>query len=452
MSNHAALGFSLKTYGLGSVLMRQVFEESTINGLVLSNRFVRSATWDGLAADDGSCTTRMISLVAELADGGVGLIITGHAYVHPSGQHAPWQLGIHKDEMVPGLQAMAAAVHERRGKIALQLGYGGAYLSKSRVRAMTVQHFRDIAGAFGEAAVRAKRAGFDGAQILAAQGFLLSQLLCPRYNDRTDAYGGSIENRARALVEVLAAIRNAVGPTYPVLAKLNVDDFVENGLTLEDSLRVGIMLEKEGIDAIELSGGLLNNPNLMVSRISTAADEAYFREEAKAFKGVIRVPLILVGGIRSFHVAMGIVEEGVADYVSMCRPFIREPGVINRWKSGDLRKAACISCNNCVEQAKKGEGVSCVPLEEAKSETFFPQLSEIIPASPPHPPGTSYRISIGIEQVASSFLPVIKVQMLYHGEVSERSPSFPLGAEDHIRVGKAIDHLLQQHLTRIAET
>jgi len=236
-----------------------------------------------------------------------------------------------------------------------------------------------------------------------------------------------------------------------VLAKLNVGDFVENGLSLEDSLRVGIMLEKEGIDAIELSGGLLNNPNLMKSRINSEADEAYFREEAKAFKEEISVSLILVGGIKSFHVAQGLVEQGVADYVSMCRPFIREPDLINRWISGDLRKAACTSCNNCVEQVKKGEGISCVPLEEGKNETFFPQLSEIIPASPPHPPGTRYKISIGIEQVGSSFLPVIKVQMIYHGEVSERSPSFPLGSEDHIRVGKAMNDLLQKHSTIITE-
>jgi 2,4-dienoyl-CoA reductase-like NADH-dependent reductase (Old Yellow Enzyme family) len=426
--------------------MKQLFEESRINDLVLPNRFVRSATWDGLATDDGSCTARMINLMADLAEGGVGLIITGHAYVHPHGQHSPWQLGVYKDELIQGLQAMAAAVHEKSGKIVMQLGYGGAYLSKSRVRALTVQQLRDIQEAFGQAALRAKKAGFDGVQIFAAHGFFLSQLLCPRYNDRTDAYGGSIENRARVLIEVLQHVRNAVGPNYPVLAKLNASDFVENGLTLEDSLRVAIMLEKEGIDAVELSGGLLNNPNLMKSRINTEQDEAYFREEARAFKRELRVPLILVGGIRSFPVVRKVLEEGVADYVSLCRPFIREPHLINRWKSGDLRKATCTSCNNCFEQARKGEGISCVPLEETKNETFFPQLSETIPASPPHPPGTGYRISIGVEQADSGFLPMIKVQMVFDGEVSERSPSFPLGTDDHLRVSKTINDLLQEHL------
>ena len=431
--------------------MKLVFEESVINGLELPNRFVRSATWDGLATEDGSCTTRMINLMAELADGGVGLIITGHAYVHPNGQHSPRQLGIYKDGLISGLQDLTAAVHERRGKIAVQLGYGGDYLSRSRVRGMTVQHFREISIAFGQAALRAKRAGFDGVQILAAHGFFLSQLLCPRYNDRTDSYGGSIENRARALMEVFEAIRNAVGPNYPVLAKLNVCDFVEDGLTLADSIRVGAMLEKEGIDAIELSGGILNNPNLMKRRINCEDDEAYFRDQAQIFKGEISVPLILVGGIKSFYVAKRLVEEGAADYVSMCRSFIREPDLVNRWKSGDLRKSACNSCNNCFEQVKKDEGISCVPLEEGKNETFFPQLSEIIPASPPFPPQTSYKISIGIEQVDTTFLPVIKVQMICRGEVSESSLSFPLGAEDHIRVSKAINDLQKKHSTIITE-
>jgi hypothetical protein len=150
-------------------------------------------------------------------------------------------------------------------------------------------------------------------------------------------------------------------------------------------------------------------------------------------------------------VAEGLVEEGVTDYVSMCRPFIREPDLIHRWKSGDLRKAACTSCNNCVEQVQKGEGISCVPLDQSMNETFFPQLSEIIPASPPHPGGTNYKLSLGIEQVGPNFLPVIKVQMIYPGEVSERSPSFPLGADDHIRVSKAINDLLQKHSTIITE-
>ncbi len=423
--------------------MSELFEKTEINGMSLSNRFIRSATWDGLAADDGACTQAVIDLMAGLSKGGVGMIITGHAYIHPHGQHQPWQLGIHRDELITDLRKMTGAVHENDGRIVLQLGYGGAYLSKSRVRQMTVQDIEQVVKAFGRAALRAKKAGFDGVQIFAAHGFFLSQLLCPRYNDRNDEYGGSIENRARVLLQVLQSVREAVGRDYPVLAKLNCRDFVENGLTLEDSVQVGLMFEQGGIDAIELSGGLLNNPNLMTDT-EAKADEVYFRKEARAFKEKIDVPLILVGGIRSFSTAESLLDENIADYISMCRPFIREPDLINRWKSGDHRKAVCISCNNCVEQAKNGNGIVCVPLEETAPQTFFPQVSEIIEASPPHPPGTGYQISVGLEERESNFMPVVKIQMVYDGIVTDTGPSFPLGSEDHDRVNKAIGELLEK--------
>jgi 2,4-dienoyl-CoA reductase-like NADH-dependent reductase (Old Yellow Enzyme family) len=425
--------------------MSHLFETSEINGMVLPNRFIRSATWDGLATDDGASTPQMVALLSNLAKGGVGLIITGHAYVHPHGQHQPWQLGIDREKLMPGLQSMADAIHENGGNIVIQLGYGGAYLSKSRLRNMTSQDIRTLVTSYGKAAERAKRAGFDGIQIFAAHGFFLSQMLCPRYNDRTDEYGGDIRNRARILLQVTQEIRNIVGPDYPVLVKLNCRDFVENGLTLEESIQVGAMLGEKGIDAIELSGGLLNNPNLMKAGIHIIEEEAYFQDDAKAFKKTIDVPLILVGGIRSYQTAERLINEGTADYISMCRPFISETDLINRWKAGDHNKSACISCNHCIEQTKKGEGICCVPLEKSAPEIFFPQVTRVVPASPPHDPGTAYQVSLGIEQRDADFIPVIKIQMLFNGEVLDRGPSFPLGSNDHETVNKAICDLLIKH-------
>lgn len=309
---------------------------------------------------------------------------------------------------------------------------------------MSIHDIQELVEAYAAAAMRAKKAGFDGVQILTAHGFFLSQLLCPRYNDRADAYGGDLTNRARALLEILRAIRNVVGRDYPVLAKLNCRDFVENGLTLDDSVQVGVMLEKGGIDAIELSGGLLNNPNIMGGEIESEAGKAYFQDEARIFKKKIRVPLILVGGIRSYNMAKRLFDEGVADYISMSRPFIREPGLIDRWKAGDLRDSSCISCNNCFEPIKKGEGVSCEPLKPGATETFFPQLSEIVSASPPHPPGAGYKISIGLEKWELSYVPVIKIQMVYDGKTSKLSPSFPLDSTDYQRVAEKVAELLEK--------
>jgi tRNA-dihydrouridine synthase len=243
-------------------------------------------------------------------------------------------------------------------------------------------------------------------------------------------------------LEVLAAVRQAVGPDYPVLVKLNAQDFVENGLILEDAIRVGVLLEKNSIDAIELSGGLLNNPNVLRTQIISYADEAYLQNEARAFKKEINVPLILVGGIRSYNVAVKLLDDGVADYISMCRPFICEPGLVNRWQSGNLAKAACISCNNCVEEGKSGRGISCIPKEEPKAETFFPQMMETIPASPPHPPNTNYRIAFGLEQVAVGFSPVVKIEMEYSGKVLSDPPYYPVDSDDYERVSSTIEEML----------
>lgn len=424
--------------------MNSLFEETEINGMVLPNRFIRSATWAGMADDDGAATSRLVNLMRDLAAGQVGLIITGHAYVRDDGQHAPWQLGIHRDALIPGLQDLTRAVHEQDGKIVAQLGYGGAYLSKSRAGRMSTDDFHALAQAFGQAALRARTAGFDGVQIFAAHGFFLSQMLCPRYNDRVDEYGGKIENRARALIEVLDAIRSAVGRDYPVLAKLNCRDFVENGLTLEESVKVAALLDSSGIDAIEISGGLLNNPNIMRSTIGSGDTLAYFQSEARVFKETVKVPLILVGGIRSFEAAEQLVGDGFADYISMSRPFIREPGLVKRWQSGDRREAFCISCDNCFDPIKKGEGVSCRPLEPEEAATFFPQLSEAVPAGPPHPAGSSYQVSIGLEDWSGSYVPVVKIQMLSNEEVIGQGISFPLESQDHQKVIEALADLLDK--------
>jgi 2,4-dienoyl-CoA reductase-like NADH-dependent reductase (Old Yellow Enzyme family) len=171
-------------------------------------------------------------------------------------------------------------------------------------------------------------------------------------------------------MEVLQEIRQTVGKNYPVLVKMNCQDFFENGLRPEDSLQVGAMLVENGIDAIELSGGVLVGGKLSPSRpgINSAEKEAYFRNEAKAFKEKLDVPLILVGGNRSFQVAERLVKDNIADYISMSRPLIREPDLINRWKAGDLRKAACVSDNMCFEPARKGRGIYCLTEERKRKK------------------------------------------------------------------------------------
>jgi 2,4-dienoyl-CoA reductase-like NADH-dependent reductase (Old Yellow Enzyme family) len=368
--------------------MTRLFEQTEINGMVLANRFVRSATWEGMAGEDGSVTPKLTDCMTNLAKGGIGLIVSSHTYVHRAGQAGPWQLGVYSDDLIPGLTIMADAVHKNNGKIVMQLAHAGFFanakltgqppfavsdvegIAKTPRKELTADDIGEIVQAFGKAAERAKKAGFDGVQIHSAHGYLLSQFLSPAFNRRNDKFGGAIENRALALVETLRAVRNNVGRNYPVLVKMNSGDFMENGLTLEDSIKVGKMLEEGGIDAIELSGGVLTGGKLSPSRMGIHSEdkEAYFRQEAKAFRDKVNVPLILVGGNRSYNMAEHIIFEGIADYISMSRPLIREPGLINRWKSGDFAKSACLSDNQCFGPAMAGEGIYCVTEKKEKAK------------------------------------------------------------------------------------
>jgi 2,4-dienoyl-CoA reductase-like NADH-dependent reductase (Old Yellow Enzyme family) len=367
--------------------MSKLFEPGTINGMELSNRFVRSATWEGMAAGDGAVTPKLIETTVALAKGGVGMIITGQAHVRPEGQAAPWQIGVYKDELIDGLREMAAAVHENGGKIVMQIAHAGNFaveqltglvpwvasdfegLAKTPRREMTVDDIRALTISFAEAAERAKAAGFDGLQIHCAHGYLLSQFLSPLYNRRMDDYGGPIENRARIHLGVLRAVRKAVGDDFPILAKFNCSDFVEGGLNTADALQVAGLLADAGLDALEISGGVLTGGRMSPTRmVKNEQQEAYFKNEARAFGEKLRIPLILVGGMRSFETAEKLLDDRTADFISMCRPFICEPDLVNRWKSGDRRKALCKSDNACFKPGMEGKGVYCLTAEVEKGK------------------------------------------------------------------------------------
>lgn len=363
--------------------MSTLFESVSINGLVLKNRFVRSATWEGMADEKGACTPRLIEYMRQLALGQVGLVISGHCFVQPVGQASFQQLGVYDDALVPGLAEMVSAVHEAGGAMVLQLAHAGGHANveftemepvgpspvegKSGAvgREMTPAEIRETVDAFGAAAERAKKAGFDGVQIHAAHGYLLSQFLSPFYNRRTDHYGGSLENRARIVLETCRRVREAVGPDYPMLIKINSEDFVDGeGFTPAEMIQVSRWLKAAGIDAVEMSGGTQKSPAKLnpvrLGKIKTEADEGYYRDAARAFKQQVDIPLILVGGIRSFEVARSLIESGQADFIALSRPLIREPHLIKRWKFGDIARAACLSDNLCFRPAMEGKGLFCV--------------------------------------------------------------------------------------------
>jgi len=363
--------------------MSKLFEKSAINGLELKNRFVRSATWEGMADQDGNPTPKLLETMTSLAAGGVGLIITSHAFVSPEGRATPWQLAIDKDERIDGLRKMTDAVHAAGGRIAVQLAHAGSFAASalsgmprlvaspaegpdtSPQKEMDSKDIKAVIAAYAAASGRAKAAGFDGLQLHSAHGYLLSQFLSPAFNRRRDEYGGEIDNRSRIHREICHAIRETVGKDFPLLIKINGRDFIENGLTADDAAMAVRSLAAAGVDAVERSGGTIVSGKLSPSRsrINAPEREAYFREEAQKLREAVNLPLILVGGNRSFEVADLLVADGTADYIAMSRPFIREPGLIRRWQEGDLRKAECISDNLCFTPALEGRGVYCVTRE-----------------------------------------------------------------------------------------
>jgi 2,4-dienoyl-CoA reductase-like NADH-dependent reductase (Old Yellow Enzyme family) len=363
--------------------MSMIFDPVKLGNMALKNRFVRAATWDGMADENGYSTSKLTDFMKALAEGHVGLIITGHAYVVPEGQAHHHQLAVYHDKFVPKLSEMTRAVHEADGKIFLQIAHAGFRADRRLTglepigpsaimedgpnpicRAMTVEEIEIVCSAFGDAALRAQKGGFDGVEVHGGHGYLINQFLAPLFNRRTDQYGGPLQNRARILWGIIQNIRTKVGDEFPVIIKMNSEDFFEHGFTLEEMLALSKKLDQgRMIDAIEMSGG---NSYRGIGRYSPVRsgqmsphEEVWYRDSAVKFKSSISIPLMLVGGIRSLDIARGLIADGIADYISMSRPLICEPALIRRWESGDERPALCKSDTLCFGKLLDGADLKC---------------------------------------------------------------------------------------------
>lgn len=367
--------------------MKKLFEKIKLGNLEVKNRTIRSATWEGMCDKDGKPTERLIKLYEELAEGEVGLIITGYTYVSPEGQQLPGMMGLHQDENITPIQKMVERVHAKGGVIAVQLVHCGGQadrrtsgLNPIAPSAIEFPSYREIpeemdkkdikrvVEAFAKAAERAKKAGFDAVQLHGAHGYLINEFLSPLTNKRTDEYGGTLENRAKFLKEIIFAIKERVDD-YPLFIKLNGDDFLEGGFSIKEAIEVSKWLEIWGINLIEVSGGspASKDKRPMRGGIDSPEKEAYHKELSLEIKKVLsKVPVAVVGGIRSFEVANELLEKGYADLISFSRPLISEPYLIRRWKEGDLRKAECISCSECLLAGVKEGGIYCVARKKGK--------------------------------------------------------------------------------------
>lgn len=341
------------------------FEPYRIGRLELRNRFVRSAMGDVSVDRYGAFTDHTLAVYQGLAEGGVGLIIAP-ARVSPRTGVLGRGWHIDTDEMIPSQRRLVQVVHQGAAKIALQLDHSG---NKFDVKAlsvteMTEEDIETLVSDFASAAVRAREAGFDAVQLHGAHGHLMCQFLSPLSNCRTDRWGGSTANRRRFHFEVIRRVRQAVGADFPLMIKFGIQDDKEGGLSLTEGLEVARQMAEKGIDAIEISAGIASTLSIttyvQVKRKGDPTERAYFRAEATAVKRVVTVPVMVVGGIRSLEMAKNIVDSGDGDLISMCRPLIREPGLIRRWQRGDVKPSKCISCNKCYTiSMASGEPVEC---------------------------------------------------------------------------------------------
>ena len=341
------------------------------NGSQIKNRLVKSAMSEALGTRDGSSTPELNRLYQAWAEGGIGLCITGNVMVDLKARGEPGNVVIQDETHLDALKAWAKAATGNGTQCWVQLNHPGKQapkgLNKETVAPSAVP-FRDdmkaffstpreltdaevvaLVQRFGSAAGVVKKAGFSGVQIHGAHGYLVSQFLSPHANVRTDAWGGSAENRRRFVLEVYRAIRAAVGPTFPVGIKLNSADFQRGGFTEEESLDTIRALANEGIDLIEISGGTYEAPamtglkqgnskgkatNSAPVKESTRLREAYFLEFAEKARAAVRTPLVVTGGFRS---AMGMaqaIESGAVDMVGLARILAVEPDVPTKLLAG----------------------------------------------------------------------------------------------------------------------
>ena len=364
--------------------MNTLYTPFNLKNLELRNRFVRSATYDGLADNNNHVSDRQIKFFSDLAEGGVGLIITGIGYVHHTSQVSMTANSIASDEFISGYQKLTNAVHECGAKIAIQLFHGGREVGFMKTknalplapsvieddpnfkstdhRAMTDGEIWEVINAFGDGAKRAKEAGFDAVQVHGAHAYLLAQFLSPFTNRRKDQWGGSLENRLRLHCEIYKDIRKKVGEDYPVFIKIGVEDGFAGGLEFNEGKQAAKLLADIGFDCLEISGGLRGKrwegtefkPN-----INSLDKEAYYRNWCRELKSQINIPIMMVGGLRTLSLMNEIIQNGEADLVSLCRPLIWEPGLINEWKTDEYKKPKCISCNQCFDAVHSGEPLYC---------------------------------------------------------------------------------------------
>ncbi|MEX0973892.1 MAG: FAD-dependent oxidoreductase [Bacillota bacterium] len=330
------------------------------------------------AYEDGSVTGRLRAYHVERAKGGVGLITVEDSYVHPSGKGFQNEVGIYSDRLIPGLRSLVDAVHGHGAKISIQLYHGGRQTKSSVTgqpivgpspipdptepetpRELKKDEIAGLVKAFGEAAGLAKATGFDAVEVHGAHGYLINEFLSPYSNKRRDEYGGPLENRLRFPIEVVRAVRQAVGPDYPVVYRMSADEKVSGGLTLDETMLAAQRLEREGIDAIHVSAGVYESAVWIIQPM--ALPRACLADLAQGIKSAVRIPVIAVGRFNDPEVAETVLAAGKADLIAFGRQLLADPETprkVTEGRSDEVRK--CIACcQGCIDELFQDHPITC---------------------------------------------------------------------------------------------
>lgn len=352
--------------------MSLLFEPITVGALTLRNRMMRSATAERMAdPQTGAPQPRLAALYRALAEGGIGLIVTGHAYVHPGGKAHPDMASIADDGVIDAWRATVRPAQDAGARVIMQINHSGAncdpavtpnpvspsgVATNERVtpRAMTQDEVVQIVEAYGRAAARAREAGLDGVQVHGAHGYLVTQFLTPSTNRRDDAWGGDAARRRAFLSAALDSVRRHAGDDFPVWIKLGVAGKAATALTPDEGAAAAATCFAHGVDCVEISHGLGTPEDLAVN------DEANLAPLARAVRCAVGPgrPLALVSRLRTREVMERLLSDGLVQLVSLCRPLILEPDLPNRLRSGLASTARCVSCGRCWPE-EPGEGVGC---------------------------------------------------------------------------------------------
>lgn len=386
-----------------------VLRPTRLAGLQLRNRVVKTATFEGMTPG-GIPSDKLIEHHRRLAEGGVALTTVAYCAVAADGRTFSQQMYM-RAEVQPQLERLASAVHAEGGAVSIQLGHCGGFSKNLQMwprrpkgPSSSVNQYGALSGMplagsmslalierttadFAAAAARARDTGIDAVELHLGHGYLLSQFLSPLSNRRRDHYGGSLENRLRFSVEVVRAVREQVGRDYPVICKVNLEDGARGGLEIEEAVEVARVLEREGVDALVLSGGFVarngfymlrgdapiasmveveKNPlqkitlRWMGERVIRALpfEPMFFLEGSRRVREAVQMPLMLMGGIVSSANMQQAMDEGF-DFVAVGRALIADPDFVRRVERGEQPVSDCNHCNECVAEMDRG-GIRCV--------------------------------------------------------------------------------------------